>query len=139
MSLFLSTNCVFHGFHRLCSFAATVAGLYCVGWLKRGPSGIIGTNIGDARETTSCILEDVARGAVAQGAPPRGGMVSLVELLVSRGRRREELVDWTGFKSIDKAEQAKGARLGKPREKLVTMDELLGAVQHREQPDGSCR
>jgi adrenodoxin-NADP+ reductase len=111
----------------LCCAPCAVSGLYCVGWLKRGPSGIIGTNIADARETTSSVLAD----ADASRLPPVSanvaapGLDGVLQLLESRGRRREDFVDWHGYKRIDAAEVQRGAALGKPREKLASVDELL--------------
>ncbi len=114
-------------------------GLYVAGWLKRGPSGIIGTNIPDARETVGCLLEDLqggwlappARGGAGGGAAPAaGGMAGLRALLAARGRHPASLVSWRGFmEGINAAELAAGAAAGKPREKLTDVGALLAAAQ----------
>lgn len=99
-----------------CLCAAPVPGLYCVGWVKRGPSGIIGTNIGDAQETTASILEDSRGGALAGvgGEGRRAGLPST-----------PNAVDWAGYKAIEREEEARGAAAGKPREKLVSVADML--------------
>ena len=105
-----------------------VPGLYVAGWLKRGPSGIIGTNIPDARETVGCLLEDAAAGllpAVAAGEP---GMDGMLALLYARGRSQGDLVTWESFLAINAAEVAAGAAQGKPREKFTTVKGMLAAA-----------
>ena len=100
------------------------AGVYCAGWIKRGPSGVIGTNKKDATETVERLLEDARAGAL----PPREGG-SLEELLADRG---VEAVLYEGWQSIDAAERAAGEPHGRPRVKLVTWDDLLAAARATE-------
>ena len=103
-------------------------GLYCAGWLKRGPSGIIGTNIGDARETVGVLLEDKAAGRLApahEAAGATSSLASLRALLAARGRPASELVEWAGWKRIDAEELRRGASAGKSREKLVAVPEMV--------------
>ena len=100
------------------------AGVYCAGWIKRGPSGVIGTNKKDATETVERLLED----ARAEALPPREGG-SLEELLADRG---VEAVLYEGWQSIDAAERAAGEPHGRPRVKLVTWDDLLAAARATE-------
>jgi ferredoxin--NADP+ reductase len=90
---------------------------YVAGWIKRGPSGVIGTNKKDATETIELLLGDAHAGALA-GA--RGG--SLEELLESRGI---QFVEYEGWQAIDAAERAAGEPLGRPRVKLGTWAHLL--------------
>jgi ferredoxin--NADP+ reductase len=98
---------------------APVTGLYAAGWIKRGPSGIIGTNKRDATETVELLLADVREGRLApKGASPE----SLQTLLAERGTR---VVLYDGWSSIDEHERTAGDKLGRPRVKLVTWDELL--------------
>jgi ferredoxin--NADP+ reductase len=96
-------------------------GEYSVGWIKRGPTGVIGTNKKDAQETVNSILEDVAQGRLGQPADP--DPATLIDLL---RERRPEYVDYRGWEAIDAAEQAAGASQGRPRVKLCTFEELLG-------------
>ncbi len=97
---------------------APIPGVYCTGWIKRGPSGVIGTNKKDATETVELLLEDAAAGLL----PPRGeGDVAL--LLADRGVTP---VTYAGWEAIDAVERARGEAQGRPRVKLCHWDELLG-------------
>jgi ferredoxin--NADP+ reductase len=96
-------------------------GLYAAGWIKRGPSGVIGTNKKDATETVELLLEDARSGAL----PPASG-ADLEELLLERG---VEHVVYAGWESIDEAERSAGEPQGRPRVKLCSWDELLAAAR----------
>ena len=98
-----------------------VPGLYCAGWIKRGPTGVIGTNKKDAAETVELLLDDARAGILAE---PSGG--SLDELLAERG---VEVVGYEGWERIDAIERARGEEQGRPRVKLCTWDELLAAAR----------
>ncbi len=100
---------------------ARVPGLYCAGWIKRGPTGVIGTNKKDATETVEHLLEDARAGRL----PLRSGE-SLDALLAERGA---QVVTYAGWESIDAAEKARGEPQGRPRVKLSTWGELLGAAR----------
>jgi ferredoxin/flavodoxin---NADP+ reductase len=107
--------------------AGRVAGAdctYCAGWIKRGPTGIIGTNKKDASETVAHLLEDVDAGKVAH--KPGATAEAVEELLAERGVRA---VVYSGWASIDELERAAGEKLGRPRVKLRTWDELLQAAE----------
>jgi ferredoxin/flavodoxin---NADP+ reductase len=95
-------------------------GTYCAGWIKRGPTGIIGTNKKDANETVRLLLEDAAAGRLPRASDPR----DLAEVLAERGA---EPVVYAGWESIDQVEKAAGEPHGRPRIKLATWDELLSA------------
>ena len=101
-----------------------VAGTYCAGWIKRGPTGIIGTNKKDAAETVELLLEDVRAGHLAHDAGKTAEAVDA--LLDERGTRR---VVYTGWQAIDAFERSRGEPLGRPRVKLVTWNELLDAAE----------
>lgn len=98
-------------------------GLYVCGWLKRGPTGIIGTNLYCAEETVASISEDVEQGALTSMAKP--GREGLVHLLDSRNVR---VVPFSSWEKIDAQEKRLGSLKGKPREKLATWKELLEAA-----------
>jgi len=96
-------------------------GVYVAGWIKRGPTGVIGTNKKDATETVELLLEDLRE------APRKGAAAEDVEaLLLERGVR---LVVYAGWISIDEVERGAGEKLGRPRVKLCTWDELLSAAE----------
>jgi ferredoxin--NADP+ reductase len=94
-------------------------GEYVVGWIKRGPSGVIGTNKKCAAETVAGVLDD-ARGGRLNEPPAAAG--DAVEPWL-RGRVAG-LVTWRGWQAIDTHEQALGAPLGRPRVKLVRLAEM---------------
>jgi ferredoxin--NADP+ reductase len=94
--------------------------VYAAGWIKRGPSGVIGTNKKDAAETCERLLEDAAAGVLeAQGG-------ELEELLRGRG---VDFVEYAGWQAIDEHERTLGAPLGRPRVKLTSWDELLAKAR----------
>ena len=101
-----------------------VPGVYCAGWIKRGPTGVIGTNKKDATETVSLLLEDAAAGRLERKPGVTADAVDA--LLDERGVRR---VLYEGWASIDEVERAAGEKSGRPRVKLVTWDELLDTAE----------
>ena len=109
---------------------SAVPGLYCAGWVKRGPTGIIGTNITDARETVGCMLEDMAAGKLGGGGGAKGGLPQLKALLASRGARAGQSVDWQGWLKVNGVEVERGAAAGKPREKVTSVAEMLAIGGH---------
>ena len=90
-------------------------GLYTSGWIKRGPSGVIGTNKPDAGETVGAMLEDLAAGRHCEPDHPQTG--TLDALLVERGVRPVSYSDW---QKIDAAERIAGKSANRPRVKLAT-------------------
>ena len=99
-------------------------GEYAVGWIKRGPTGIIGTNKRDAQETVNALLEDLDQGRLPEpSAPDRGELEELLR------ERRPELVTYAGWEAIDRAEREAGEPHGRPRVKLTTFEELLDAAR----------
>jgi ferredoxin--NADP+ reductase len=96
-------------------------GVYAAGWIKRGPSGVIGTNKKDATETVELLLEDLRDAPRKDRSPDE-----IEQLLLERGVR---LVVYAGWASIDELERTAGEKLGRPRVKLCTWDELLAAAE----------
>lgn len=96
-----------------------VPGLYVCGWLRRGASGIIGTNLTDAQEVASCLAQDFVDGRLPI---PLSESDVVPTMLRSHGVRA---VDFSGWQRIDVEEQHRGRTRGKPREKLVDVDEML--------------
>jgi ferredoxin--NADP+ reductase len=103
------------------STGAEVPGLYAAGWIKRGPTGIIGTNRADSVATVKSLLADLPR--LSQATKP--GVDSLRPLLSGRGVRTLSFEDWL---KIDAQEVARGQPLGKPREKFTRVAEMLACL-----------
>jgi len=99
-------------------------GVYAVGWIKRGPTGILGTNKRDAQETVSCLVEDLEAGALKP--PPKPGREQIDALLAGR---TPDLVTVEGWRAIDGYELERGRSEERPRVKLASRDELLGAAR----------
>jgi ferredoxin--NADP+ reductase len=106
---------------RILDAAAPVAGLYATGWIKRGPSGVIGTNRADSAETVKSLLEDLP---LLRSAPRPGG-IALDKLLAQRGIRFVPYGEWL---RLDAMEQERGRARGKPREKFCAVGEMLEAL-----------
>ena len=98
-------------------------GEYVVGWAKRGPSGVIGTNKKDANETIELLLEDLAAGRLLEPAPI--GDAALEQFVRERQPR---LVDYEGWIAIDRHERGLGEPAGRPRVKLTSVEELLAVI-----------
>jgi ferredoxin--NADP+ reductase len=108
----------------LASDGEPLPGVYAVGWIKRGPTGILGTNKRDAEETARCIAEDLESGALS--APERPGREAIDALLTER---KPDLVTVDGWRAIDAVELRAGEEQERPRVKLSSRDELLAAAQ----------
>jgi ferredoxin/flavodoxin---NADP+ reductase len=99
-------------------------GVYCAGWIKRGPTGVIGTNKKDATETVEHLLEDAAAGRLE---PKPDASAAAVDALLAE--RDVQVVEHDGWMAIDEAERAAGEKAGRPRIKLSTWEELLAAAE----------
>jgi ferredoxin/flavodoxin---NADP+ reductase len=130
-----------------------IPGEYVVGWIKRGPSGVIGTNKKDAQQTVDSIFADLpadAPGATAETHAANGAAAGTdisarvpgahtpedpdpdaIETLLRE--RQPDLVTYTGWESIDRYERALGEPAGRPRVKLTRIEDLLQAAA-AEQP-----
>jgi ferredoxin--NADP+ reductase len=94
-------------------------GVYVSGWVKRGPTGFIGTNKADSRETVAQLLDDLDAGL----CPEPTGSAATVAALVRR--RQPAAVDLAGWQAIEREERRRGADRGRPRVKIVDVDEML--------------
>ena len=112
------TGTVPHDGGRVLADGAPMPGVYVAGWLKRGPTGIIGTNKPDATETVASLLAD------ADGLPraPERDPDAIVELLLERKVRT---VGWSGWEAIDAAERALGVARDCARVKIADRETLL--------------
>jgi ferredoxin--NADP+ reductase len=109
---------------RVCEDDSPCRGEYVVGWIKRGPSGVIGTNKKDAADTVARIIEDRDAGALAIPDPALGDPVAVERWMAEKA---PEHVTWAGWESIDARESALGEPAGRPRVKLVRLEELIAA------------
>jgi ferredoxin--NADP+ reductase len=98
-------------------------GVYAVGWIKRGPTGILGTNKRDAEETVTCLADDLASAALA---PPANPDREQIDALIAE--RVPDVVTIEGWRAIDGLERARGRDERRPRVKLASRDELLSAA-----------
>jgi len=94
-----------------------VPGLYTAGWIKRGPSGIIGTNRACAVESVDMLIKDVHK--LAGDKPGREGLYKILDA------NRVNYINYPQWEKIDAAEVAAGEPKGKPREKFTRRDEML--------------
>lgn len=100
-----------------------IVGEYTSGWIKRGPSGVIGTNKPDSVETVNLMLEDMRAGRTLEPAHP--DLASAEHLIASRQPKFITFGDWL---KIDQAEIANGAEQGRPRVKFTRVEEMLKVV-----------
>jgi ferredoxin--NADP+ reductase len=100
-------------------------GHYVVGWIKRGPSGVIGTNKKDAQDTVSALLEDAAAGTLPE--PEGDSSPDAIEAWLTD--RVPDHVTFEGWQAIDRAEVERGEPHGRPRRKFPTLEEMLEAAK----------
>ena len=99
---------------------APVTGLYTAGWIKRGPTGVIGTNKTCAQETVNCMVEDLAAGNINEPADPS---VEGVKALVNS--RQSRAVSYDEWLNINEVEVSRGEAAGRPRIKFTNIDEMV--------------
>uniref|UniRef100_A0A3B5A873 NADPH:adrenodoxin oxidoreductase, mitochondrial n=1 Tax=Stegastes partitus TaxID=144197 RepID=A0A3B5A873_9TELE len=102
------------------------AGLYCSGWLKTGPTGVIATTMNNSFDTARSVMEDMDSGSLDVSAA-KPGSKSISALLEKRGIKPVTFSDW---EKIDNVEMSRGEACGKPREKVLTVEEMLQVVGH---------
>ncbi|MBD3647354.1 MAG: NADP oxidoreductase, partial [Pseudomonadales bacterium] len=100
-----------------------VPGIYVAGWIKRGPTGVIGTNKTDAQETVACMVEDMKAGKLLQ--PAHVGVDEAKSFLESRQPHAISYQDWA---AIDEAETSKGKASNRPRVKFTRLDDMLAVL-----------
>jgi ferredoxin--NADP+ reductase len=101
-----------------------VTGNYVVGWIKRGPSGVIGTNKPDSVETANMLLEDAKAGKIfAPDAPTREEVDNLLH------ERNVRYVNFTDWLVLDHLEQQRGAAVNRPRIKFSRVQDMLDALE----------
>ena len=97
-----------------------VPGLYVAGWIKRGPTGIVGTNKKDAHASVASLLADAESGVLT--AAKRPGTDDVDAFLADRG---VQVVSTAGWRAIDAAERALGAAQGRDRTTIHDRTALL--------------
>ena len=98
-------------------------GEYCVGWIKRGPSGVIGTNKPDAVATVQAMLADLP---TLPSVPDAQRDPAAIEALLAE--RKPDYVEYTGWRVLDVFETARGAEQGRPRIKVTNVAEMLAVI-----------
>lgn len=99
---------------------SAVPGLYVCGWLKRGPTGTIGTNLTDAEETVNSIAQDYVN--LQQATAGTAGLQQLLQ------QRRVQAVDYAGWERLNTYEQQQGLLEGSTRVKCVSVADMLRAT-----------
>jgi len=123
---------------------AVVSGEYTVGWAKRGPTGVIGTNKPDAVETVKMMMEDVKSAAISAGAalgaigtaangqqsPQPGGQNGRVDNIVAFLRERgAAFVSFADWQILEQIENERGVQRGQPRVKITDVEEMLRLIR----------
>jgi ferredoxin--NADP+ reductase len=106
-----------------------VTGEYVAGWIKRGPTGVIGTNKPDAAETVLCMLEDLARGEILRPSRPHA---TAAEAMIRQ--RQPNYVSYADWRRLDELEAARGRASGRPRIKFTRVEEMLTALGRAPEP-----
>jgi ferredoxin--NADP+ reductase len=101
---------------------APVPGVYVAGWIKRGPTGVIGTNKYCSAETVRMLIDDFCAGRLDAPAE-REALDRLI------AERAPDAVDYQGWQRIDKTERAGGRAAGRTRTKLITIESMLAAAR----------
>ena len=96
------------------------SGLYATGWIKRGPTGVIGTNKTDSAETVNCIVEDIAANKFNK---PQITEPQAIEALIKE--RNERYINYEQWQKVDESEVKRGQELGRPRLKYTDIEEIL--------------
>jgi ferredoxin--NADP+ reductase len=104
-----------------------VAGAYVAGWIKRGPTGFIGTNKSCSFETVQALVADFNAGKLTDPVAKPSALANLVRT------RQPDVVDSAGWRAIDAAEVARGSEEGRPRNKFTDVAAMLAAAATAEQ------
>ena len=101
-----------------------LAGEYTAGWIKRGPTGVIGTNKPDAAETVACMMEDLAQDRYLR---PTDASREAVERLVRE--RQPECFSYADWLALNELELERGRAAGRPRVKFTRVEDMLAALR----------
>ncbi len=98
-------------------------GLYTTGWIKRGATGIIGTNKADSAETVDLMIEDFVAGGSFKPDLPENSIEKLLE------KKKPDFVSYRKWSALDKRETARGGKTGRPRVKYTSIEEIMKALE----------
>jgi len=101
-----------------------IKGLYATGWIKRGPTGVIGTNKTDSGETVNCIIDDIAANKFNK---PQVVEPQAIEALIKE--RNDKFINYKQWQKVDQSEIERGQELGRPRLKYTDVDEILDVAK----------
>ncbi|HET6500303.1 MAG TPA: 4Fe-4S binding protein [Amycolatopsis sp.] len=102
---------------------APVTGVYAAGWIKRGPSGVIGTNKRCAEETVQALFDDYTAGRLVAPAHGAGALRALI------AERQPHALDYPAWQAIDRHERNAGRKQRRPRVKLTSVSEMLDVAE----------
>lgn len=109
---------------RVTENGSPINGLYVGGWIKRGPTGVIGTNKPDALETVRSMLDDLeGQGGFQPGTADRAAIEDLIQT------RQPQVTCWADWERLNALETAAGAAQGRPRVKFVSVEDMLAALR----------
>ena len=97
----------------------TLTGLYCTGWIKRGPTGVIGTNKTDSAETVALMIEDIGQNNTFK---PENPSSDKIEALIKE--KNPEFIDYEDWLKIDAEELSRGEKEGRPRVKFTNVSDI---------------
>lgn len=98
-------------------------GLYTTGWIKRGPTGVIGTNKTDSAETVDCMIEDITKGNFLNTEPARGE-----DIIAFVRSRSPYFITYREWLRLDEMEKQRGKKEGRPRVKFTKVAEIMNAL-----------
>ncbi|KAJ4864501.1 pyridine nucleotide-disulfide oxidoreductase domain-containing protein [Trichoderma breve] len=104
-------------------------GVYCSGWVKRGPTGVIASTMSDAFITGDAVVHDWLSGAPFLGRSGNGTAEGWEAIRADVGAQADEVVTWDQWRQIDQAETAQGLTRGKPREKFTSIRDMLSSIK----------
>lgn len=107
----------------------SLPGVYCAGWVKRGPTGVIASTMRDAFITGDAVVQDWLSGTPFLDHSANGTAEGWEAVKAEIGAQVDQVVTWDQWRQIDQAETAQGLTRGKPREKFTSIRDMLGSIK----------